>query len=106
MTTVDKITVEIAYVNTDKQCLIELTVPNNFIVQDVIELSGILKKYPEIDLNHKNKIGIFGQLCDKTTIVKAGDRIEIYRPLHIDTMTRRFKNVKAARKASKQYVKK
>lgn len=90
--------VEIAYANQESQYLAQLEVPENSTVRDVLNLSGILEKYPEIDLNHSHKLGIFGQHCDETLPVKAGDRVEIYRPLILDTITRRFDKVKKARK--------
>jgi putative ubiquitin-RnfH superfamily antitoxin RatB of RatAB toxin-antitoxin module len=29
-------------------------------------------------------VGIFGELCDRRTLPRDGDRIELYRPLRID----------------------
>jgi putative ubiquitin-RnfH superfamily antitoxin RatB of RatAB toxin-antitoxin module len=29
-------------------------------------------------------VGIFGKLCDLNQLLKAGDRVEIYRALHND----------------------
>jgi len=92
------INIEIAYVNEQEQYLKELEIPEGFTIEQVIKLSGILEIFPEINLNKTHKIGIFGKLCDKDTVLKQGNRIEIYRPLRIDTMVRRFKKVKEAKK--------
>ncbi|OUD14021.1 RnfH family protein [Thioflexithrix psekupsensis] len=75
--------VEVAYAKLEQQVLIPLRVPENTTVQRAIELSGILLKFPEIDLN-QNKIGIFSKPCKLAQTVRMGDRIEIYRPLIAD----------------------
>ena len=46
-------------------------------------MSGIIKKFPEIDLD-KNQIGIFGKLSQLDHVMRERDRVEIYRPLIAD----------------------
>jgi len=77
------IQVEVVYALPAKQMLIELTLPAASTVQQAIEQSKILTHFPEIDLN-RNKIGIFSKLCSLDTPLRAGDRVEIYRPLIAD----------------------
>ncbi|MGC9419544.1 MAG: RnfH family protein [Rhodovulum sp.] len=60
-----------------------LDAPEGATVRDVIEASGLLDQFPEIDLN-ENKVGIFGALAKLDKPVKEGDRVEIYRPIHPD----------------------
>ena len=43
----------------------------------------MLARYPEIDLT-RNKVGIYGKLAKLDSLVRARDRIEIYRPLIAD----------------------
>lgn len=57
-------------------------------LRQAIEQSGILALYPEIDLN-RNKVGVFGKARALTEPARAGDRIEIYRPLPVDPKTAR-----------------
>ena len=52
-------------------------------IWDAIEASGVLEKYPEIDLA-KNKVGIFAKLVKLDGPLRDQDRIEIYRPLIAD----------------------
>jgi putative ubiquitin-RnfH superfamily antitoxin RatB of RatAB toxin-antitoxin module len=55
-----------------------LMVPVGATVSEVIDASGIVTLYPEIqDL----PVGIFSEKVTLTTTVSEGDRIEIYRPL-------------------------
>jgi putative ubiquitin-RnfH superfamily antitoxin RatB of RatAB toxin-antitoxin module len=58
-------------------------VPNNSTVEQAIQLSGLLSRYPEIDLS-KQKVGIFGKLAKLDTIIQEGDRVEIYRQITVD----------------------
>ncbi len=77
------IPVEVAYARPDKQRIIPLEVPEGTTVREAIEASGILEEFPEIDLS-RNKVGIFGRLTKPDTVLREGDRVEIYRPLIAD----------------------
>lgn len=79
----ETIEVEVAYARPDRQVIIPVHVAADATVQDVIESSGILRQFPEIDLSH-NKVGVFGKLSRLTAGVRPGDRIEIYRQLIAD----------------------
>ncbi len=57
--------------------------PAGSTLQQAVEASGLLQKYPEIDLT-KNKLGIYAKLCKAETSLRDRDRIEIYRPLIAD----------------------
>lgn len=77
------IRIEIAYAAATRQLLTPLQVSAGTTVQQAIELSGILTKFPEIDLA-KNKVGIFGKVTTLSEELREGDRVEIYRPLLAD----------------------
>ena len=79
-----KIPVELSYALPDEQTLLSLDVEPGTTAGELIELSGILEQYPEIDLEKTNKIGIFGKLTKSTTVLREKDRVEIYRPLIAD----------------------
>ena len=79
----EKINVELVYALPDEQTLLKFEVPQATKIVDAIKLSGILNKYPEIDLE-KSKVGIFGKLSKMDTVLREKDRIEIYRPLIAD----------------------
>jgi len=76
-------TVEVAYANALSQRIISLEVKEGSSIEQVIQLSGILQVFPEIDLK-KQKVGIFSQLKALSDPLKSGDRVEIYRELLID----------------------
>jgi putative ubiquitin-RnfH superfamily antitoxin RatB of RatAB toxin-antitoxin module len=83
-----RIQVEVAYAQSDKQCILKLDVDANSTIETIIDRSGIIEQFPEIDLSTQ-KIGVFSQLKKLTDTVQHGDRIEIYRSLLIDPKARR-----------------
>ena len=95
-----QIKVEVAYAQEDSQQILELLVDQGTTLEQAVEQSGILKLYPEIDTN-VNKVGVFGKLGKKTAELKAGDRVEIYRPLIADP-----KEVRRKREADGKKMKK
>ena len=79
----DKINIEVVYALPHEQVLLRKFVPAGTTVAQAIQASGILDKYPEIDLAN-NKLGIFGKLTKADVVLRDKDRIEIYRPLIAD----------------------
>jgi putative ubiquitin-RnfH superfamily antitoxin RatB of RatAB toxin-antitoxin module len=79
----EKIYVELVYALPAEQILLKSEVPKGTTIADAVKLSGILDKFPEIDLE-KGKFGIFGKLSKIDTVLREKDRIEIYRPLIAD----------------------
>jgi uncharacterized protein len=80
---VEKISVQVVYALPDRQEVVSLEVPVATTLQAAIELSGLLSKYPEIDLQ-TNKLGIFAKLTKPDAVLRDKDRVEIYRPLIAD----------------------
>lgn len=64
----------------------KLEVPDGSTVQQAIELSGVLERFPEIDLQTQ-KVGIFGKLTKLDSVLENGNRVEIYRPITADPET-------------------
>lgn len=88
--------VEVAYISANgQQALLSIDIPSGTSVQQVIEKSGILQQFPEIDLQ-KNKVGIFSQTVELKRIVNEDERIEIYRPLTLDPKQARMLRTKRA----------
>lgn len=82
--TAETIEVEVAFARPDVQVLLEVSLPAGADVRSAIERSGILERFPEIDLGGRNKVGIFGRLVKLDQPLRSGDRVEIYRPLTAD----------------------
>lgn len=79
----ENINIEVAYATPKEQLILAVNVVKGTTVDEAIQKSGILSKFSEIDTS-KNKVGIFGKAVKNTTVLKEGDRIEIYRPLIAD----------------------
>lgn len=62
---------------------VALDVPAASTALDAIRTSGLLERHAELDLEAQS-IGIWGRAVALETVLKAGDRVEIYRPLAID----------------------
>ncbi|MGC3964958.1 MAG: RnfH family protein [Rhodocyclaceae bacterium] len=78
------IDVQVCYALPERQELVSLSLPQGCTAQQAIDASGLLQKYPDIDLDGTNKIGVFGKLVTPGSVLRAGDRVEIYRPLLAD----------------------
>ncbi|MBK7685110.1 MAG: RnfH family protein [Rhodocyclaceae bacterium] len=79
----DLIRIEVVYALPTRQAVVKLRMPAQSTVLAAIEASGLLQKYPEIDLE-KNKLGVFAKLVKADAILRDQDRVEIYRPLIAD----------------------
>lgn len=78
--------ISVTYAEPSKQQWIELEVEEMTTAVEAIEQSGLLEQFPEIDLE-ENKFGIFGKVVKPGHQLKAGDRVEIYRPITADPET-------------------
>ena len=78
--------VGIAYSENVQQIWLTIDVPDDATVNDAIERSGVLGMFPNIDLTTQ-KVGIFGRIVKPDTALRAGDRVEIYRPITCDPQT-------------------
>lgn len=76
----------VAYSEPSQQIWLNIEVPESATVKDAIDRSGILKLFPHIDLESQ-KVGVFGKLVKLDAGLRAGDRIEIYRPIICDPQT-------------------
>jgi putative ubiquitin-RnfH superfamily antitoxin RatB of RatAB toxin-antitoxin module len=83
MADVDAISVEIAYARPEEQAILRLDVVPGTTLLQAVEQSGIVERFPEIDLGDL-KAGIFGKLKKNDQVLREGDRVEIYRPLIAD----------------------
>jgi putative ubiquitin-RnfH superfamily antitoxin RatB of RatAB toxin-antitoxin module len=94
----EMIEIEVVYGLPHKQVLLPLSVPVNTSIEECIILSGIVKHFPEIDPTNAT-VGIFSRPEKLDSIIKAGDRIEIYRPLIADP--KEMRKLRAAKMTKK-----
>ena len=79
----DQISVEVCYALPERQELVKVKLAPNGTVQQALEASGLLAKFPEVSLE-QSKFGVYGKLVRLDTALREGDRVEIYRPLIAD----------------------
>jgi len=92
--------VEVAYARPDIQVLIPVEVEEGATLRDAIERSGVLERFPEIELD-KSKVGIFGKLGKMDNPLRAKDRVEIYRTLIADPKAVRKKRAEEGKAMKK-----
>lgn len=97
------INVEVAYALPDRQRIVELQVPDGTTAREAVQQSGIVRLFPEIDIDSA-VMGVFGQVLGSKGLpaadeypMKERDRVEIYRPLIADPKEARRKRAEKAR---------
>lgn len=78
--------VSVAYAEHGQQVWLTIEVPEETTAGDAIGRSMILRMFPSIDLSAQ-RIGVFGKVVKPETPLRAGDRVEIYRPIICDPQT-------------------
>lgn len=92
----DGLDVVVAYAKQQQEFLQPLRVAPGTTIGQAIEQSGVLTSFPDINLVTQ-PVGIFGKKKTLDTVLRARDRVEIYRPLVADPKDSRRK--RAAKKA-------
>jgi hypothetical protein len=97
----DMINVEVSYALPQHQELVKLRLPAAATVGEAIAASGLLAKYPDIELDGRNKVGVFAKLARLDTVLRDRDRVEIYRPLIADPKAVRKKRAEEGKAMKK-----
>jgi uncharacterized protein len=77
----DRIRVEVVYALAHEQAVVALSVSPGATVEDAIELSGLRERFSDA---RGLPAGVHGKVVAGDTLLKDGDRVEIYRPLIAD----------------------
>lgn len=96
----ERIEVEVAYARADSQKIVRLAVPVGTTAVEAVRLSNIVDSYPEIDPDHL-KLGVFSKAVRPDTVLRARDRVEIYRPLIADPKAVRRQRAEAGKAMKK-----
>jgi len=89
--------ISVCYATPRQEWLRSLQVEEGATIGAAIERSGVLEAFPDINLTTQ-AVGIYAKKKTLDTVVRARDRIEIYRPLVADPKESRRK--RAAKKES------
>lgn len=93
------IEVEVVWALPDVQRLVRVKLACGATLAEAVRRSGLLA---EAAPRHEPAavapaFGIFGRRCEPTEVLRDGDRVEIYRPLHADAKARRRARAAALR---------
>jgi putative ubiquitin-RnfH superfamily antitoxin RatB of RatAB toxin-antitoxin module len=91
----DEIQVEVVYAGAAEHVVIGLSLPSGTTVREAIELSRVAERCRDLNLD-RAAVGIFGKVVAADSVLRSGDRVEIYRPLVADP-----KQVRRRRAAAK-----
>ena len=84
--------VELVYIPAGQAAIhLYLTLEIGATVMDALHQSGLMQRCPEVK---DFSVGIFAKPVSPSTVVKSGDRIEIYRPLIVDPKEKRRQRAK------------
>jgi len=86
-----------AYATREEQVLVSLKLEAGATVRQAIERSGIPQRFPEIAPAGLTA-GIFGRVTPPDTLLRDGDRVEIYRPIAADPKDARHRRVARAKR--------
>jgi putative ubiquitin-RnfH superfamily antitoxin RatB of RatAB toxin-antitoxin module len=76
-------TVEVVYALQEQQRVVLVEFRRGMTAIQAIESAGMLRDYPELTTSSL-QVGIFGRVVPAGQELRAGDRVEIYRPLRAD----------------------
>lgn len=75
--------IEVVFASPDRQELLVVDVPEGATIAQVIEESGLTRRFQEVDLDAL-QAGVWGKPVLRDIEVKDGDRVELYRELAMD----------------------
>jgi hypothetical protein len=81
MAMIDQIEVEVAYALPATQRVVTLTVASGTSAIEAADRSGLLAEFA---IPLPPRLGVFGKAVAPEHVLRAGDRVEIYRPLLAD----------------------
>ena len=75
--------VSVAMALADRQQVIELELAQGSTVADALEAARLRERFPQVDMS-KLCVGIWSKTASLATVLRDGDRVEIYRELKAD----------------------
>jgi uncharacterized protein len=88
------VTVEVVIALPERQLLRRVELPAGSTVADAVSASGLA------EAGAAPRFGVYGKVVPAGTVVRDGDRVEIYRPLRADP--KELRRLRAAGKRAKR----
>ena len=80
--------IEVVYATAETQKIVQLDLPEGACVRDAVIASELHLTTPAIEVD-VTPVGIYAERVQYDTLLRDGDRVEIYRPLLLDPMQAR-----------------
>lgn len=78
-----QVAVSVVCAEPERAFNVDLILPDGATVADAIAQSGIREAWPDLEIR-ADRVGIFARKASLDTMLRDGDRVEIYRPLEVD----------------------
>lgn len=82
--------VSVVYALPDRQVVCALELPEGSTLAAALQQCGLERDFPKLDLATMS-VGIYGRIMPRHTVLRAGDRVEIYRELRAEPKDARRK---------------
>lgn len=93
----ERIRIEVAWTSGGAAQVVECDLPYGATVRSAVDWASHVSQQPLPDLSSV-RFGIFGVECAPDTLLRVGDRVEVYRPLLDDPKALRRARVARQRK--------
>jgi putative ubiquitin-RnfH superfamily antitoxin RatB of RatAB toxin-antitoxin module len=93
--------IEVVYARPDQQRVVGLPLTDGLTALAAVRASGLLEEFPELDAGSLT-LGIWGRPVPPGQGLRAGDRVEVYRPLGLDPREARRAAARAAAEGSRR----
>ena len=87
------IRVTVAAALPDLQAVVEIELEEGADVAEALARSGLQERFPAIDFATA-RVGIWSRPCMADTVLREGDRVEVYRELRADPKEMRRKRAR------------
>ena len=72
----------------DRQEVLEVELADGATVADALAAARVMERFPEL-AGQALRVGIWSRPCEPATVVREGDRVEVYRALAADPKDQR-----------------
>ena len=87
------ISVTVAAAMPGFQEVVEVELAPGATIAEALERSGLQARFPKIDFGAAS-VGIWSRPCPRDTVLRDGDRVEVYRELRADPKEMRRKRAR------------
>ena len=91
--------VAVVFALRDRQEVVEVELPAGASAAEALAASGLALRHPDFDFAAA-PLGLWNRACTRETVLREGDRVEVYRGLEADAKAlRRARVVRPSKRA-------